>query len=204
MRFFNTEGPVRSDKHYCLPPLQRWDLEEILTLIDQKKYFLLHAPRQTGKTTCLLALADYLNREGRYRAVYANIEPAQAARENVSMGMTAVVEQIARGARDQIGDRQATDLAESLIARSSGTTLVEEFLTRWQQAASQPTVLVLDEVDALVGDTLISLLRQLRAGYPKRPAQFPQTVILCGVRDLRDYRIHASSESAADHRRQRV
>jgi len=57
MRFFNTEGPVRSDKHYCLPPLERWDLPEILSLIEQEKYFLLHAPRQTGKTTCLLAYA---------------------------------------------------------------------------------------------------------------------------------------------------
>ena len=196
MRFFNTEGPVKKNKHYCLPPLQRWDLEEILSLIDREKYFLLHAPRQTGKTTCLLALAEYLNRQGDYRAVYANIEPAQAARENVTMGMTAVIEQIARGARDQIDDSQATTLAESIIARSSGTTLVEEFLTRWQQGASQPTVLLLDEVDALVGDTLISLLRQLRAGYPKRPAQFPQTVVLCGVRDLRDYRIHSSQEQA--------
>ncbi|MEH6874604.1 MAG: ATP-binding protein, partial [Candidatus Competibacter sp.] len=54
-----------------------------------------------------------------------------------------------------------------------------------------------DEVDALVGDTLISLLRQLRAGYPQRPQRFPQTVILCGVRDLRDYRIHSSSERTA-------
>jgi hypothetical protein len=54
--------------------------------------------------------------------------------------------------------------------------------------------LLLDEVDALVGDTLISLLRQLRAGYPRRPAQFRQTVILCGVRDLQDYRIQSSSE----------
>ena len=197
MRFFNTEGPVNKDKHYCLPPLQRWDLEEILSLIEREKYFLLHAPRQTGKTTCLLALAEYLNRQGRCRAVYANIEPAQAARENVPMGMTAVVEQIARGARDQIDDSKATALAESIIARSSGTTMVEEFLTCWQQGANQPTVLLLDEVDALVGDTLISLLRQLRAGYPKRPAQFPQTVILCGVRDLRDYRIHASSEQTA-------
>ncbi|MBL8253525.1 MAG: AAA-like domain-containing protein [Candidatus Competibacter sp.] len=197
MRFFNTEGPVVPEDHYGLPPLQRWDLAEILTLIDQKKYFLLHAPRQTGKTTCLLALADHLNRDGRYRALYANIETAQAARENVMMGMTAVVEQIARGARDQINDPRATTLAETIITRSSGTTMVEEFLTRWQQGASQPTVLLLDEVDALVGDTLISLLRQLRAGYPKRPAQFPQTVILCGVRDLRDYRIHSSSEQAA-------
>ncbi len=90
MRFFNTEGPNVAADHYCLPPLARWDLEDILMLIDQKKYFLLHAPRQTGKTTCLLALADYLNREGRYRAVYANIEAAQAARERVEVGMAAV------------------------------------------------------------------------------------------------------------------
>ena len=55
MRFFNTEGPNVAEDHYCLPPLERWDLEHILTLIDQKKYFLLHAPRQTGKTTFVVA-----------------------------------------------------------------------------------------------------------------------------------------------------
>jgi hypothetical protein len=52
-----------------------------------------------------------------------------------------------------------------------------------------PVVLFLDEVDALVGDTLISVLRQLRAGYNDRPAKFPQSIVLCGVRDVRDYRI---------------
>ncbi len=72
---------------------------------------------------------------------------------------------------------------------------MEEFLTRWCAASPRPLVLLLDEVDALIGDTLISLLRQLRAGYPKRPSLFPQTVILCGVRDLRDYRIHSSAEA---------
>ena len=35
MRFFNTEGPVRPDIHYTLPPLSRWDLAEVLELIDQ-------------------------------------------------------------------------------------------------------------------------------------------------------------------------
>ena len=87
MRFFNTEGPVVPEGHYSVPPLQRWDLEEVLTLIAQKKYFLLHAPRQTGKTTCLLVLANYLNREGRYRAVYANLEGAQAYREQVDRAL---------------------------------------------------------------------------------------------------------------------
>ncbi|MDR0702207.1 MAG: hypothetical protein LBF61_07350 [Azoarcus sp.] len=51
-------------------------------------------------------------------------------------------------------------------------------------------MLFLDEVDALVGDTLISLLRQIRAGYAQRPKDFPQSIVLCGVRDVRDYRIH--------------
>ena len=80
MRFFNTEGPVNCAKHYCLPPLARFNLAEILGLIAQEKYFLLHAPRQTGKTSCLLALTEYLNRQGDYHAVYANIEAAQALR----------------------------------------------------------------------------------------------------------------------------
>jgi hypothetical protein len=51
---------------------------------------------------------------------------------------------------------------------------------------------MLDEVDALIGDTLIAVLRQLRAGYDKRPGYFPSTIVLCGVRDVRDYRIHSS------------
>ena len=61
MRFFNTAGPVNPTDHYCLPPLQRFNLDEIRSLIQQKKYFILHAPRQTGKTSALLALMEYLN-----------------------------------------------------------------------------------------------------------------------------------------------
>ena len=196
MRFFNTEGPVVPEDHYGLPPLQRWDLEEILALIDRKKYFLLHAPRQTGKTTCLLALADHLNREGRYRALYANIETAQAARERVEMAMAGIVQTLANSARWRLRDDGVESLARQVLSEPVAIVMLETFLTRWCEQSPLPIVLLLDEVDALVGDTLISLLRQLRAGYPQRPHRFPQTVILCGVRDLRDYRIHASSESA--------
>ncbi|MDS4021122.1 MAG: ATP-binding protein, partial [Candidatus Competibacter sp.] len=197
MRFFNTEGPVKSDKHYSLPPLQRWDLEDVLSLIEREKYFLLHAPRQTGKTTCLLALADHLNRGGRYRALYANVEAAQAARERVEPGMAAVVQAIANSARWRLQDDGAEPLARRILREQAPLVALEGFLTAWCERSPLPIVLMLDEADALVGDTLISLLRQLRAGYPQRPQRFPQTVILCGVRDLRDYRIHSSSEQAA-------
>ncbi|MBK5968411.1 MULTISPECIES: ATP-binding protein [Thiorhodovibrio] len=198
MRFFNTEGPVRPDDHYCLPPLSRWDLDEILSLIDQKKYFLLHAPRQTGKTTCLLALMEHLNRAGRYRAVYANLESAQAAREDVTMAMADIVQTIAADAAREHDDAELPALAREVLAEAAPTRALRTFLARLAQRAFQnsalPLVVFLDEVDALVGDTLISLLRQLRAGYTQRPRHFPQTVVLCGVRDLRDYRIHSSAE----------
>lgn len=194
MKFFTTEGPVKREDHYCLPPLERLELTEILELIDQKKYFLLHAPRQTGKTTCLLALTDYLNKEGKYRALYANIEGAQAARENVDQGISTVVQDIALWANNHLDDSKALRIAKEILSDTVPTSALGAFLNRWCKTSQKPTVLLLDEVDALVGDTLISLLRQLRAGYPDRPLQFPQSVILCGVRDIKDYRIHSSNE----------
>ena len=84
MRYFNTEGPVVADNHYCIPPLDRVDFDEILRLIEWKKYFVLHAPRQTGKTSMLLALGERLNADGRYRWLYINVEPTQAFRDDIA------------------------------------------------------------------------------------------------------------------------
>lgn len=61
MRDFNTAGPVRPEKNYCIPPLDRLNLRQVLALIRSERYFVLHAPRQTGKTSALLALRDLLN-----------------------------------------------------------------------------------------------------------------------------------------------
>ena len=70
---------------------------------------------------------------------------------------------------------------------------MREALTRWARSSAKPLVLLIDEIDALVGDSLLSVLRQLRAGYDLRPGGFPQSVVLCGVRDVCDYRIHSGS-----------
>ena len=194
MRFFNTAGPVDPIKHYTLPPLSRLDLEEVLRLIDQEKYFVLHAPRQTGKTSVLLALMDRLNREDRYTCLYANIEAAQAVRGDVDRGIRHVCHAIAARAVTYLDDPRLQGWADELNRRNSMAGALTELLERWSRENDKPVVLLLDEVDALVGDTLISLLRQIRAGYAQRPRAFPQTVVLCGVRDVRDYRIHVAGQ----------
>ncbi len=195
-RFFNTAGPVNCQKHYCLPPLRRFNLVEVLQLIDQEKYFVLHAPRQTGKTSCLRALMDYLNQEGRYLCLYINVEPAQAARDNVKEGMRAILSELAMNALDDLGDDFFQQRWVTILEEHGEFMAFQQALSGWAKHAAAPLVLLIDEVDALVGDTLISLLRQLRGGYTKRPERFPQSIILCGVRDVRDYRIHSSREQA--------
>ena len=196
-RFFNTTGPVVPADHYCIPPLERFELDEVLRLIRQQRYFVLHAPRQTGKTSALLALRDLLNAGDEYRCVYVNVETGQTARGDVARGMTAILTEMRIRARTTFSDGGALeDLARGVLEDAGADGALREALVRWSAADSRPLVLLIDEIDALVGDTLISVLRQLRAGYDQRPAAFPQSVILCGIRDVRDYRIH--SESAGE------
>ena len=196
VRTFNTAGPVVAADHYCIPPLERIDLAAVLGLIRDKKYFVLHAPRQTGKTSALLALRDLLNggAHGEYRCVYANVEPGQAMREDVAEGMRTVLAELALQASVTLGDETLEDLWPGVLDRVGPGAALRQALLRWSMADRRPLVLLIDEIDALVGDTLLSVLRQLRAGYADRPARFPHSIVLCGVRDVRDYRIHSAAE----------
>ena len=197
MRFFNTTGPVRAGKHYCIPPLERLILAEVLTLIRDERYFVLHAPRQTGKTSALLALQELLNSgaAGDYRCLYANFEVGQAAREDTQRAIREILDELAWRAELVFEDDCAGEDWLGILERSGPGGALKRVLSRWARAdPARPLVLLIDEVDALVGDTLLSVLRQLRAGYDRRPEDFPQSVILCGVRDVRDYRIRSGSE----------
>jgi hypothetical protein len=183
-RHFNTAGPCNPKDHYMLPPERR--LPGIGRLLDEKSYFVVHAPRQVGKTTLFRTLAQRLNEEQRYAAVLASCEVAQAAGGDVERGIAAVLASLRLAASLQIPEAlrpPPPDPAEPAENR------LQLLLTRWAQGSPKPIVLFLDEIDSLVDAVLISVLRQLRSGYPERPAQFPLSVALIGLRDVRDYRL---------------
>ena len=194
MRFFNTAGPVRPDDHYAIQPLDRMDADELLNLIQDKQYFVLHAPRQTGKTSALIALRDLLNsgKAGNLRCVNVNVETAQVVRDDVARGMRAILNALAMNAR-RVGDNYPDEVWPDVLAKAGPEEALKDLLARWCEANPVPLVLLVDEIDSLVGDTLLSVLRQLRAGYEHRPEGFPQSIVLCGVRDIRDYRIRSST-----------
>ena len=193
-KFFNTAGPNQSDIHYEVDPLSRFDLDDVMMLIHQRKYFVLHAPRQTGKTTCMLALRDYLNRQGDYVAVYANVEGGQASRNNMPSVVAGTCDVIARECSYIIGEEWPVELSREVRKNIDSNAILSTFLARLSSSLHKPFVLILDEIDALVGDSLVGVLRQIRSGYANRPQAFPNSIILCGIRDVRDYRIVLSNQ----------
>ena len=94
-----------------------------------------------------------------------------------------------------LGDPSLQEIRRDVLAEGTPDTALWDALHRWAEADSRPLVLLIDEIDALESDTLLSVLRQLRSGYEDRPDGFPHSIVLCGVRDVRDYRIHSPTTS---------
>jgi hypothetical protein len=189
-KWFNTAGPCRPDDHYMLPPERR--LTGVDQLVDRKQYFVVHAPRQTGKTTAMKAFCDRLNAEGRYVALYVNVETAQVAGGDVERGMETILDSLHLSAEASL----PAELHPPEPERDTGAgTALQRALTDWALRCPRPTVLFLDEIDALHDETLLSTLRQLRAGYLERPERFPQSIALVGLRDVRDYKARVRPES---------
>ncbi|WP_419938337.1 hypothetical protein [Candidatus Palauibacter sp.] len=85
--------------------------------------------------------------------------------------MGAIATEIAHEARDTLGDPETAEAARGLDTTERPDVALGTLLRLWTKADAAPLVLLIDEIDALVGDSLVSVLRQLRAGYAHRPAR---------------------------------
>ena len=187
MKRFNTTGPCFPDEHYMMPALDR--LPGVRELVAGGGYFVVHAPRQTGKTTALKALVREINAKGDMAAIYCTLESIQrlvgsyetAMREirHLVLKSASMVRELAQFARE-IGE------VKSSIGIS---TAISDALQDLCVKAGKPLVVFFDEADCLVGDVLISFLRQLRDGYVNRDTMpFPKSIALVGMLDVRDYK----------------
>jgi hypothetical protein len=191
-RFFNTAGPCRPELHYMLPPERR--LPDVERLIAEQQYFVVHAPRQVGKTTTCRALARRLTDSGLYAALWTSCETGQSRGPDLEGNLAAVLEAMRLKAEQSLPEELRPPAADAGLPPKSR---LADLLDRWARACPRPLVLFLDEIDSLYDDTLISVLRQLRDGFPERPRFFPQSVILVGLRDVRDYKLEARPDSAS-------
>ena len=183
MKFFNTAGPCRPEDHYMLSATGR--LPEVRRVIDQKGYFVLHAPRQTGKTTLVLELAQELTAEGKYAAVMLSVEVGAAFPGDIDRAEKAILGEWETAAKFWL----PAEFHPPLWSENKAGEGIINALSEWSAACPRPLVLFIDEIDSLQDEVLISVLRQLRSGYPRRPRGFPWSLALVGLRDVRDYKV---------------
>ncbi|MFR9751395.1 AAA family ATPase [Nocardia sp. 004] len=190
MKYFNTTGPCDPDMHYMLPAAER--LPDACRHIARGQYFVLHAPRQTGKTTSLAELARRLTDEGRYLALHFSCEVAASFGDDFAGAERAILDRIQRAARVA---RVAPELMPPLPwPESAPGTMLGNGLADWVEQCPRPLVLFFDEIDALRGMGLINVLRQLRDGYTTNRRGFVHSIVLCGLRDVRDYKAAAGGD----------
>jgi hypothetical protein len=181
VRFFNTTGPCNPWEHYTLPPADRLVNAQLDRYIRDKLYWVLHAPRQTGKTTFLRSWAREINAGGEATACYVSVETCQGITD-LERAMRTIHQSICFFAK-------GSDMPVPQLAMDNPEILLSNTLERWsEQVAPKPLIVLFDEVDVLEGEPLISFLRQLRSGFAEREAgKFPISISLVGMRDLKDY-----------------
>ena len=177
-----------------LPPERR--LDRVRRLIEDRKYFTLHAGRQTGKTTSLMWLERHLNASGRWRALWVDLETA-CEQPDLAAALPIILENMDGALRLAHAELDRPDAKEiEAVLREPATALLN-YLRRLSALDERPLVLLLDEADGLVGPAMVSFLKQLRHGYIGRSrAAFPSSVVLVGQRQVRDYVLGAEGRTA--------
>ena len=188
---FNVAGPCFPADHYMLPALDR--MPEIRRLVEQEMYFVVHAPRQTGKTTAVQALVDEINAKGEKVALYCTLETLQNATD-VDWAMKQIRGLLLRCATAVPEPPEKPDARGAWCVREDPPDLytvamVSDTLTQLCRRFGKPLVVFFDEADCLFGRVLIAFLRQLRDGYVNRARiPFPVSIALVGMLDVRDYK----------------
>jgi len=192
--YFNTAGPCVPGKHYMLSPERRFD--HVIRLVDEEKYFTLHAGRQTGKSTSAQWLVDRLNRGDRYRALWVDVQTARGE-PRIEPAMREVLARLTGSVQRTRGLIEAPSADESETMLRTPTSCVLAFLRRLCEASPLPLVVLFDEADCLVGPAMVSFLTQLRSGYLDRAVTpFPHSVALIGQRQVRDYTLSEQERGA--------
>lgn len=191
MKFFNTAGPCTPQDHYMLPATTRLVDVNIHQLIAQKAYFVIHAPRQVGKTTAILQLAQELTASGQYISAVLSLEVGAAFPNEPGTAERAIVHEWTNTVRVQLPPNLQPPPPRPNIPEGN---IVSDYLSEWAFSSAMPLVIFLDEIDALQDEVLISILRQLRSGYSRRPQGFPASLAVIGLRDVRDYKVKSGGK----------
>jgi hypothetical protein len=179
-----------------LPVLARQP--EVDEMIEGEFYFILHAPRQSGKTTYLQTLCQSINSEGRMYALSCSMATLRTVTDP-DVAMTRLAAQINQALQiSGIEPFKKLSLPDDSLPQSDPSIKISKFLRYLSVNLSKDLVVFFDEADCMDPSPLITFLAQIRDGYNDRhlspESKFPRSMALVGMRDIRDYLNHARSD----------
>jgi hypothetical protein len=196
IKTFATTGPCLPRQNYMIPSFDRFPI--LPNLIDNNQYFILHSPRQSGKTTLLLSMANQINEDGNYYAcvcplsftINANDELEATAKimQSLSFGLSSSTAPALKLLHNKLNPF-------SLMTEAPPVTSAIRYIC---SSLDKELILFFDEADCIPSELILSFLTQIREGYNFRswPGEnaFPRTIGLIGLRDLHDYRFNDKSQ----------
>lgn len=143
MKSFCIAGPISESRNYFVP--KRLDWLQLETLIDQMHYFILHAPRQSGKTSAILEFAKHLNQQAKCTALYITTEPAHPAKNDIERAFFWLLSQCESQIAIQLPDqKEIRDFLQPILKeRPISEDAFFRFLTYWAEFTKRPLIFFL-------------------------------------------------------------
>jgi len=186
MRYFNTHGPVEIEQHYVVS--RQWLADELITQIDQGKYFTIFAPRQMGKTTLLRKLDEILAESPDYLPLPISFERYERWSESKFLNHFAKLINYHLSKAFQAVNHPHLDQIQKLLDESPAIDYPEFsdlFAELYLLAPEYKVVLIVDEFDATPQEAISSLLQTWRTMYLDRiPPHSLHSVILIGIQNI--------------------
>jgi AAA+ ATPase superfamily predicted ATPase len=179
-RYFNIAGPCNPEEHYMLPSELR--CHEVMDLIRQKQYFVIHAARQSGKTTLLLDLVNKLNATGEYYALYCSLKSLQSI-DDPAQGISVIIG-IVQAAVENI-----IQINFKLEEPEPHNMALRFYISHICKSLDKPLVLFFDNTECLTNSVTLSFLPQIREGHNSRcMIPFAHSMGFVGTRILQNHK----------------
>ena len=200
MRRFGTQGPVNHQEHYVVSRTE--EIADYIKRVEEGKYVVLFAPRQTGKTTFFqaalekLAVGDIPNTTATQDKSSSNYTyfPIQLnfdvyKNTPVAVFYDNLYQDICEGI-EKLFQRRGEMLPEDLIQFLQDTQLTNHHeMRRWFRQlenilTQQKFVIIIDEFDGIPQDALSDFLHTLRHIYISGKPRCPHSVGIVGVKSI--------------------
>ena len=162
MRYFNTSGPNIPSKHYTIERTKL--IQKGVNLVKDERYFTIWAPRQTGKSTYFLQLADELEKQD-YKVAHISFEGYTIS------SIKSFIEELIY----QLNNFWNTKFIE---------TELHEVFNEISKINTQKCVLIIDEVEGINPEYFGTFLHSIRRVYHSRHKHCLKSVILVGVSNI--------------------